>query len=100
MADITRLPFVRHLRGTPTGWVQHLRRGRVARAGTGLSFWFMPLSAVLSEVPVDDRQVPLVVDGRTTHFQDVVAHASVTDRVHDPDLASTRSDCSIRSVHG
>jgi len=100
MADITRLPFVRHLRGTPTGWVQHLRRGRVARAGTGLSFWFMPLSAVLSEVPVDDRQVPLVFHGRTTDFQDVVVQASVTYRVHDPDLAATRFDFSISSVSG
>ena len=68
MADITRLPVVRHFRGTPTGWVQHLRRGRVAHAGTGLSFWFMPLSAVLSEVPVDDRPVPLVFHGRTFDF--------------------------------
>src|SRR5438477_11901899 len=100
MADITRLPFVRHLRGTPTGWVQHLRRGRVARAGTGLSFWFMPLSAVLSEVPVDDRQVPLVFLGRTTGFQDVVVQASVTYRVQDPGVASARFDVSISSVDG
>lgn len=100
MADITRLPIVRHLRGTPTGWVQHLRRGRVAHAGTGLSFWFMPLSAVLSEVPVDDRQVPLVFHGRTTDFQDVVVQASVTFRVHDPALAAARFDFSISSVNG
>lgn len=100
MADITRWPFVRHLRGTPTGWVQHLRRGRVAHAGTGLSFWFTPLSAVLSEVPVDDRQVPLVFHGRTTDFQDVVVQASVTYRVHDPSLAATRFDFSISALNG
>jgi regulator of protease activity HflC (stomatin/prohibitin superfamily) len=100
MADITRLPMVRHLRGTPTGWVQHLRRGRAAHAGTGLSFWFMPLSAVLSEVPVDDRQVPLVFHGRTSDFQDVVVQGSVTYRVHDPALAASRFDFSISSVSG
>src|SRR5690348_4082227 len=100
MADITRLPFARHLRGTPTGWVQHLRRGRVAHAGTGLSFWFMPLTAVLSEVPVDDRQVPLVFHGRTSDFQDVVVQASVTYRVHDPALAAARFDFSISSESG
>jgi regulator of protease activity HflC (stomatin/prohibitin superfamily) len=100
MADITRLPVVRHLRGTPTGWVQHLRRGRVAHAGTGLSFWFMPLSAVLSEVPVDDRPVPLVFHGRTSDFQDVVVQASVTYRVHDPGLAASRFDFSISSLNG
>lgn len=100
MADITRLPIARHLRGTPTGWVQHLRRGRVAHAGTGLSFWFMPLSAVLSEVPVDDRQVPLVFHARTGGFQDVVVQASVTYRVHNPALAASRFDFSISSVNG
>ncbi len=100
MADITRLPIVRHLRGTPTGWVQHLRRGRVAHAGTGLSFWFVPLSAVLSEVPVDDRQVPLVFHGRTSDFQDVVVQGSVTYRVDDPGLAASRFDFSINSVNG
>lgn len=100
MADVTPLPFVRHLRGTPTGWVQHLRRGRVAHAGTGLSFWFIPLSAVLSEVPVDDRQVPLVFHGRTSDFQDVVVQASLTFRVHDPALAASRFDFSISSVNG
>ena len=100
MADITRFPFVRHLRGTPTGWIQHLRRGRSAHAGTGLSFWFMPLSAVLSEVPVDDRQVPLVFHARTSDFQDVVVQASVTFRVHDPALAAARFDFSISSLDG
>ena len=100
MADITRLPAVRHLRGTPTGWVQHLRKGRVAHTGTGLSFWFTPLSAVLSEVPVDDRQVPLVFHARTADFQDVVVQASVTYRVHDPGLASARFDFSISSENG
>ena len=100
MADITRLPFARHLRGTPTGWVQHLRRGRVVHSGTGLSFWFVPLTAVLSEVPVDDRQVPLVFHGRTSDFQDVVVQASVTYRVHDPALAATRFDFSISAGSG
>ena len=92
MADITRAAIVRHLRGTPTGWVQHLRRGHLAHAGTGLSFWFMPLSAVLSEVPVDDRPVPLVFHGRTSDFQDVVVQASVTYRVLDPESWPRRQD--------
>lgn len=58
MPDIATYPFVRHLRGTPTGHVRHLRGGRLVHDGTGLSFWFRPLSAVLSEIPVDDRELP------------------------------------------
>ena len=100
MAEISRLPALHHLRGTPTGWVQHLHNGRIAHAGTGLSFWFTPLSAVLSEVPVDDRQVPLVFHAMTADFQDVAIQASVTYRIKEPALAAARLDFSISSVNG
>lgn len=95
MADITRYPFTRHLRGNPTLHVRHQRRGQVAHDGTGLSFWFRPLSAVLSEVPVDDRELPLVFHTRTEDFQDLAVQASVTFRVTDPALACARIDFSV-----
>ena len=55
MADITRYPMIRHLRATPTSHIRHLRSGKLVHDGTGLAFFFRPLSAVLSEIPVDDR---------------------------------------------
>lgn len=60
MADIKRYPLIRHFRGTPTGHVVHRAGGQVRHDGAGLSFWFRPLSAVLSEVPIDDRELPLL----------------------------------------
>lgn len=42
MADIARYPFVRHLRGSTTTHVEHVRNGRTVRAGVGASFWFRP----------------------------------------------------------
>lgn len=95
MADIQRYPVVRHLRGAPTVHVRHQRGGRVVREGTGLAFWFRPLSAVLSEIPVDDRELPLLFHARTSDFQDVTVQASVTYRVMDPGLAASRLDFSI-----
>lgn len=95
MADIKRYPLARHLRGNPTLHVRHLRRGKVAHEGTGLSFFFRPLSAVLSEVPVDDRELPLLFHARTSDFQDLAVQASVTFRVTDPATASDRIDFSI-----
>ena len=100
MAEISFVPGLRHLRGTPTGWVQHVSNGKVRHAGTGLSFWFAPLSAVISEVPVDDRPIPLVFHARTSDFQDVVVQASVTYRVEDPRRATTRIDFSINPENG
>jgi SPFH domain / Band 7 family len=100
VADIKRYPGLRHLRGAPTTYVRHLRRGRLAHEGTGVSFWFRPLSAVLSEVPVDDRELPLLFHARTADFQDIAVQATVTFRVTDPALAASRIDFSIHPDTG
>jgi len=100
MADITRSPFVRHLRGSTTMHVEHVRNGRVVHAGTGASFWFRPLSAVLSEVPMDDRELPLLFHARTADFQDVTVQATVTFRMTDPSVAITRIDFSVDPATG
>ncbi|WP_029434264.1 SPFH domain-containing protein [Blastococcus sp. URHD0036] len=95
MADITRYPFVRHLRSSATAHVLSVRNGRVVQAATGASFWFRPLSAVLSEIPVDDRELPLLFHARTADFQDATVQMTLTFRVVDPGLAAARVDFSI-----
>jgi len=95
MADIRRYPMARHLRGAPTLHVRHLRSGKLAHDGTGLSFFFRPLPAVLSEVPVDDRELALLFHARTADFQDLAVQASVTFRVTDPATACARIDFSV-----
>lgn len=95
MADIQRYPLLSHLRGVPTVYVRQQRRGKLVREGTGLAFWFHPVSAVLSEVPVDDREFPLLFHARTSDFQDITVQASVTYRVTDPAVAAGRLDFSI-----
>jgi regulator of protease activity HflC (stomatin/prohibitin superfamily) len=95
MADITRRLFLRHLRGAPTTYVRHTVRGRVRHEGVGQSFWYRPLTAVLSEVPVDDRELPLLFHARTVDFADVTVQATVTYRLSDPPVAAQRLDFSI-----
>ena len=100
MADISIFPLVRHLRGGPTMYLRHLRRGRLVHDGTGLSFFYRPLSAVLSEVPVDDRELALLFHARTADFQDLTVQASVTFRVTEPATACARIDFSIDPITG
>lgn len=95
MADVKTYPLARHIRGTATAHVRHLRRGKLVHDGTGLSFFFRPLSAVLSEVPVDDRELPLLFHARTADFQDLSVQASVTFRITDPAIACARIDFAI-----
>lgn len=100
MATITRYPFLRHLRAAPTAHVVQTSGGAVRRSGAGLSFWFRPLSAVLSEVPVDDRELPLVAHARTADLQEVTAQVTVSYRFADPELAARRLDFGIDPATG
>jgi regulator of protease activity HflC (stomatin/prohibitin superfamily) len=95
MATITRYPFIRHLRTAPTSHVLHLAAGRTKHDGAGLAFWFRPLSAVISEVPVDDRELPLVAHARTADFQMVTAQVTVSYRFDDPTVVARRLDFAI-----
>lgn len=95
MAVITKRFGLRHLRATPTSHIRHLDRGRVAHDGAGAAFWFRPLAAALSEVPVDDRELAMLFHARTADFQDVTVQATVTYRITDPAAAATRLDFGI-----
>ncbi len=100
MATITAFPFVRHLRAAQTAQVIQLRAGRLRRSGRGLAFWFRPMSAVLSEVPVDDRELPLVAHARTTDLQQVSAQVTLSYRFADPEVAAERLDFGIDTHTG
>ena len=95
MAAIKKRLFLRRLRSEPTVYVRAVRRGRVVHEGTGLAFWFRPLVVALSEVPVQEQELPLVFHGRTKDFQDLVVQASVTYRVADAGRTAERIDFSI-----
>jgi len=95
MADITRRLGWRHLRGAPTAHIRHHRSGKLLHDGPGLSFWFRALTAALSEVPVDDRELAMTFHARTSDFQDVAVQATVTYRISDPALAAARLDFSV-----
>ncbi|MGL5864709.1 MAG: SPFH domain-containing protein [Dermatophilaceae bacterium] len=100
MATITRYPFVSHLRSTTTMHVHHLAKGRQHHGSPGASFWFRPLHAALSEVPVDDREQPILVAIRSADLQQVTAPGVVTYRFADPVLAATRVDFSLDVATG
>lgn len=95
MAKITQFPFVRHLRGNATTYSECLTRGRRTHAGVGAGFWFRPLTAAISEVPVDDREQEALVRIRTSDLQEVTAPATVTYRFAEPAQAAGRVDFSI-----
>ncbi|MFI9644879.1 SPFH domain-containing protein [Streptomyces sp. NPDC052040] len=95
MADITRRFGWRHLRGAPNVHIRHHRAGRLVHDGPGLSFWYRSLTAALSEIPVEDRELAMTFRARTADFQDIAVQATVTFRISDPAVAAERLDFSI-----
>ena len=63
----------------PTRHVQHVLDGkRYGTSAAGASFWFRPLTAAISEVPIDDREQELLVRVRTADLQEVNVPGTVT----------------------
>lgn len=100
MAEIRSFGLLRHLRADASAHVLHFSRGRLVAGGRGLSFWFLPLTTSVAEVPVDDRDQPLLFHGRSADFQDVTAQGVVTYRVADPAALAARVDFTIDLLSG
>jgi len=100
MADVTRVIFLRHLRSDTSSHVLHYKGEKLVRSGRGVSFWFLPMSSSVAEIPVDDREVSLIVHGRSSDYQDVAVQGVVTYRVVDPRIVSQRVDFTIDLVTG
>jgi regulator of protease activity HflC (stomatin/prohibitin superfamily) len=95
MAEITSVGPFRHLRAEATSHVLGYRNAQLRLSGRGLAFWFTPWNASLAELPIDDREVSLVVHARSADFQDVVIQGVLTYRIADPVRTAERVDFSI-----
>jgi len=93
--DVSRLLFARHLRAEPTSHVLFYKGGALRHSGAGLAFWFLPLGASVSVVPLDDRELPLLFKGRSADFQDVTVNGAVTWRVRNPEDVAKRVDFAV-----
>lgn len=100
MAQVTKKLLISHFRGGPTDHVVHYKNGKITHEGVGQAFWFRPLTAAFSEVPTDDRELPLLFHGRTVEFQDLAVQASVTYRFNDPGKAARRLDFALNPRTG
>src|SRR6266545_2458341 len=100
MAEIRNFGIIRHLRADPSAYVLRYKNGRLRRAGRGQSFWFIPMSAGIAEVPMDDRELDFLFHGRTADFQDVTAQGVITLRMANPEIVADRIDFTIDLVGG
>jgi regulator of protease activity HflC (stomatin/prohibitin superfamily) len=100
MAQITNLLIARHLRADASAHVLHYRGAKLVRSGRGLAFWFLPMSASIAELPLDDRELSILFHARSSDFQDVTAQGVITYRIADPATLAQRIDFTIDSMAG
>jgi len=95
MAQISNYGFFAQLRSDASNHVIRYRGGRVRQSGRGLVFWFRPETASIAELPMDDRETTLFVNGRSKDFQQVAVQGMLTWHVVEPELLASRVDFSI-----
>ena len=95
MAHINRFLFWRHLRADPNQHLLHYRRGKLIRRGAGLAYWFLPLSAAVAQMPVEDIETTFVLRERSADFQDITVQVTLSYRIADPETAAQRVNFAI-----
>lgn len=95
MAQITRFPLINYIRSDASNHVQYFRNGNRMKTGRGQAFWFATAGASISEMPMDDREQPFLLNGQSADYQDLAVQGQIVWRVVDPELLGDRIDFTI-----
>lgn len=95
MAQISVYPFRRHFRAEASSEVRLFHRGKLARQGRGLSFWFDPTHVSIAEVPLADREMTFLVKSQSADYQDLAAQGTILWSIADVAQLADRVDFSV-----
>lgn len=100
MAQISTVLFVRRLRADVSSHIQFFSKGKRKRSGRGLSFWFLPGGASITQAPMDDRELPFILKAQSADFQDLTVQGRILWRVSDAEKLSERIDLTLNLKTG
>ncbi|MDQ6989719.1 MAG: SPFH domain-containing protein [Mariprofundaceae bacterium] len=100
MAKIRSFSWFRHLGSDPNFHLLRYKNGRLKESGRGLSFLFFPMGSSVVEVPMDDRELTLVLKGRAKDFQEITINGTVIYRIVDAELVASRVNFTIDLLTG
>lgn len=95
MATISKYGPLAHLKAGPNEFILHFRGGKASRSGAGIAYWFRPLGASVSQVPIEDCETTFVLRERTRDMQEVSVQCTLTYRVSDPAKAAQRFNFTV-----
>src|SRR6266581_1603157 len=74
---------IRFIKIQPTTYLLQYRRGKIAREGAGLAFFYYSPSSSLVAIPVGSTDVPFIFEEPTADYQTVTLQGQVSYRVVD-----------------
>src|SRR5882724_3890302 len=74
---------IRFIKAQPTTYILQYRKGRVAREGPGLAFFYYAPTTSLLSVPMASTDVPFIFNEITADFQEISIQGQVTYRIAD-----------------
>lgn len=86
---------IRYRKSNPTDYVLHFSHGRLAREGTGLSFFYFQPASTIVRVPLASANIPFVFAEPTADFQTMTVQGQLTYRIADAKKAATMLDFTI-----
>ena len=87
--------LIRYFKGEPSTHVIRYRNGRIVASGEGANFWYLPLNTSVAAVPIVSQEARFLFTETTANFQEVSIQGTVTYRITDPLLVSSRLDFTI-----
>ena len=74
---------IRFIKFDAMTYVIHYKKGRVAREGRGLAFYYYEPSSSIAAIPLGSNDVPFIFNETTLDYQTISVQGQVSYRVSD-----------------
>ncbi|OGC76279.1 MAG: hypothetical protein A2Z27_03335 [candidate division Zixibacteria bacterium RBG_16_50_21] len=88
--------MISYFKGDPSAHVMQYVKGKVAREGSGLSFYYWPRTTSVVSVPLNTADADFVFNEITANFQSVIVQGQATFRIADPKKVASLLDYRIQ----
>jgi len=75
---------LKFIKTQPNTYFMQYKKGKIAREGAGLSFFYFAPASSLVAVPMASVDIPFIFNEVTSDFQDISIQGEVTYRISDP----------------
>jgi hypothetical protein len=87
--------LVNYYKSEPNTYTLCHRNGKLMRHGTGINFFYLPVTTSITAVPLVSQESQFIFNETTADFQEVSIQGSLTYRLNDPTEVAKRLDFTV-----